>query len=162
MTKLKIPMTKNDQVCRFCMRKRTYLTCDERIWSYIEEILSELLTGLQRLYGHLLVLGGPQSLPHLSEVSLSQLLDESELLSRPLPRLHVKQLPLHTDDRERFKTISSPWTDDPAQTQTMEKSHYHIHQHRGTGHLKCSPTPHLLYTLPKVISIMKDWSRTQC
>ncbi|TNN87789.1 hypothetical protein EYF80_002136 [Liparis tanakae] len=42
------------------------------------------------------------SLPHLSKVSLSQFLVESELLSRSLPRLHVKQLPLHK------REISSP------------------------------------------------------
>lgn len=54
-------------------------------------------TLFQRLDGYLPVLGRPVRLPHLSKVPLPQLLQEAELLSRPLPRLHVEEFPLHTD-----------------------------------------------------------------
>lgn len=54
-------------------------------------------TLFQRLDGHLPVLGRPVRLPHLSKVPLTQLLQEAELLPRPLPRLHVEEFPLHTD-----------------------------------------------------------------
>lgn len=60
---------------------------------------THVCTLFQRLDGHLPVLGGPVRLPHLSEVALSQFAEESELLSRPLPRLHVEELPLHRDHR---------------------------------------------------------------
>ena len=77
------------------MRKVMHLTLP----SIPRDMSNRTRTLFQGLYGHFPVLRGPQSLPHLSKVSLSQLLVEPELLSRSLPRLHVEQLPLHRDDR---------------------------------------------------------------
>lgn len=64
-------------------------------------------TLLQHLYGHFPVLRGPHSFPHLSKVTLSQLLVKLELLSRSFPRLHVEELPLHRDDRVRPNNSST-------------------------------------------------------
>lgn len=89
-----------------------------KLFFYPRELLS-FCTLFQRLNGHFLVLCGPQSLPHLSKVSLSQFLVQSELLSRPLPRLHVKQLPLHRHNRAsgddfQIKTVSNVCADEEA------------------------------------------------
>lgn len=58
-------------------------------------------TLFERLDGHLPVLRRPVGLPHLAEVPLPQLLQQAELLPGTLPRLHVEELPLHTQQGAR-------------------------------------------------------------
>lgn len=71
--------------------------------------VSCLITLFEHLDGHLLVLGRPNGLPDLTEVTLSQLLVEFELLSGPFPRLHVEQLPLR-ESEDAFKShIFNMW-----------------------------------------------------
>lgn len=58
-------------------------------------------TLLQGFDSHPPVLRAPQGLPHLSKVALAQFPQEAELLAWPLPRLHVEELPLQTEQRRR-------------------------------------------------------------
>lgn len=79
---------------------------------HVSEPIRSVRTLFQRFYGHPPVLGAPQGLPHLSEVALSQLLQEPELLAGPLPRLHVEEFPLQTEQSSAPRRTAQdrvPW-----------------------------------------------------
>lgn len=84
-------------------------------------------TLFERLDGHLPVLSRPVGLPHLAKVPLPQLLQQAELFPRTLPRLHVEEFPLHTQQGASNQLISQSISQSVTQSSNQPADNW-VHQ----------------------------------